>query len=298
MATLRASKIRAAVCVGTAIVVSAIGLPAGPAQAATPPMNLQMPFECATTWTGDSDDSSAHRGTYEIDFNWGSASYDDLGKPVLAAASGKVVTSSYQSSGGFGNLVVVDHGGNWKTYYAHLDSRSVAVGATVSQGQKLGTLGKTSATNPGITPHLHFELRYTVTSYPSNIEPAVFDGIRFGYPRQSVRSRNCGTDPQKICGSGFSIKSRAYIKNSTGTHYGTTYLLRNSTGVNCVVTGKHRGAGTAGTMKASVAVAGKDPVVDSGSYTRYAGPVKSTGTGCVRYSGTIGTLTASRSLGC
>ncbi len=51
-------------------------------------------------------------------------------------------------------------------------------------------------------------------------------------------------------------------------------------------------------MKASVTVAGKAAVVDSGSYTRYAGPVESTGTGCVRYSGTIGTLTASGSLGC
>lgn len=296
MAMRKLHTVRALFCTAVALSASVVGLPASPAQAATPPMNLQMPVQCGTTWTGNPTASSAHKG-YEIDFNWGSGS-DDLGKPVLASAAGKVVTSSYQTTNGFGNLVVVDHGGGWKTYYAHLNTRAVARDAIVSQGQTLGTLGKTSATNPGISPHLHWEVRYG-SSYPANIQPAVFDGVAYRYPTQTLRSRNCGTDPQKVCGSGYAIKSRGYIKNSTGTHYGTAYLLRNSaTSQNCVVTAKHRGAGTLGSMRASVEVPGKPAVVDSGSYTRYAGPVRVTGTGCVRYSGAIGTLSVARSLGC
>jgi hypothetical protein len=56
-----------------------------------------------------------------------------------------VVTAANQgSTNGFGNLVKIDHGGGYATYYAHLNSFSVSAGQTVTQGQKIGAVGKTS----------------------------------------------------------------------------------------------------------------------------------------------------------
>lgn len=78
------------------------------------------------------------------------------GSQIKASAAGKVVKSEFHS--GWGNYVMVRHsigGVTYDTIYAHMTARSVAVGANVSQGQLLGTVGMTgSATGP----HLHFEL--------------------------------------------------------------------------------------------------------------------------------------------
>ncbi|TCS95570.1 LysM peptidoglycan-binding domain-containing M23 family metallopeptidase [Hazenella coriacea] len=80
-----------------------------------------------------------------------------------AAKSGAVIRSSLDGvvtqagySGGYGNLVVVDHGGGWVTYYAHLSKISVSKGESVQTGQSLGNMGQTgNATGY----HLHFEVR-------------------------------------------------------------------------------------------------------------------------------------------
>lgn len=78
------------------------------------------------------------------------------GTAIRSSASGKVVQSSYNS--GWGNYVMVRHSIGGKTYdtiYAHMTARSVSAGNSVTQGQLLGTVGKTgSATGP----HLHFEM--------------------------------------------------------------------------------------------------------------------------------------------
>lgn len=78
------------------------------------------------------------------------------GTTIKAAAAGSVVKSTYHS--GWGNYVTIRHSIAGKTYdtlYAHMTTRKVAVGATVSQGQAIGTVGMTgSATGP----HLHLEL--------------------------------------------------------------------------------------------------------------------------------------------
>ncbi|HUR07414.1 MAG TPA: M23 family metallopeptidase [Nonomuraea sp.] len=117
------------------------------AQVLTSP-DFQLPFPCGQTWTGNSTDSSAHQSD-EIDFNRGSTADADLGDSVVAGASGTVVIAANQgSTNGFGNLVKIDHGGGYATYYAHLTSFSVSAGQTVTQGQKIGAVGKT--TKPGI----------------------------------------------------------------------------------------------------------------------------------------------------
>ena len=73
------------------------------------------------------------------------------GKVILAKT---VVYGSYGGSG-YGNYVVVDHGGGYTTLYAHLTSVSVSVGQMVSQGD---TVGITGSTGNSTGPHLHYEV--------------------------------------------------------------------------------------------------------------------------------------------
>lgn len=75
--------------------------------------------------------------------------------PIVAAAGG--VISFAGSSGGYGNLVLIDHGDGWQTWYAHFSYISVTTGQEVEQGQTIGAAGSTGYSTG---PHLHFELRY------------------------------------------------------------------------------------------------------------------------------------------
>ncbi|MEZ5099158.1 MAG: peptidoglycan DD-metalloendopeptidase family protein [Thermoleophilia bacterium] len=76
------------------------------------------------------------------------------GTPIRAAAAGTVVLAGWL--GGYGNLVVVDHGGGLATAYAHQQRILVSNGATVAQGDVLGEVGSTGNSTG---PHLHFEVR-------------------------------------------------------------------------------------------------------------------------------------------
>lgn len=81
----------------------------------------------------------------------------DIARPsdrtIKAADNGKIVSAG--NSGAYGNKIEIDHGNGMKTVYAHLDSISVSVGQTVSQGQKIGVMGSTGRST-GV--HLHFEV--------------------------------------------------------------------------------------------------------------------------------------------
>jgi murein DD-endopeptidase MepM/ murein hydrolase activator NlpD len=76
------------------------------------------------------------------------------GAPIYAAAGGSVIWAGWL--GGYGNLVVVDHGGALSTAYAHMSSIGVGLGQAVGQGQVLGYVG---CTGHCFGPHLHFEVR-------------------------------------------------------------------------------------------------------------------------------------------
>jgi len=76
------------------------------------------------------------------------------GAPVISVADGVVVESGF--SGGFGNMVVVQHNARQSTVYAHLSKIGVRKGQAVKQGDNLGAVG---ATGWATGPHLHFEFR-------------------------------------------------------------------------------------------------------------------------------------------
>ncbi len=76
------------------------------------------------------------------------------GTPIHAAAAGKVIYCGWES--GYGNLVVLDNGGNLATAYAHQSAIAVTCGQDVSQGDVIGYVG---CTGHCTGPHLHFEVR-------------------------------------------------------------------------------------------------------------------------------------------
>jgi murein DD-endopeptidase MepM/ murein hydrolase activator NlpD len=77
-----------------------------------------------------------------------------LGTPVRAAAAGTVIYAAWL--GGYGNLVVVDHGGGLSTAYAHNSSLATSVGQAVAAGQVVSYSGSTGNSSG---PHVHFEVR-------------------------------------------------------------------------------------------------------------------------------------------
>ena len=76
------------------------------------------------------------------------------GTPVGAAAAGTVIYAGWL--GGYGNLVVIDHGGGLSTAYAHNSSITVSVGTRVGSGTVVALSGNTGNSSG---PHVHFEVR-------------------------------------------------------------------------------------------------------------------------------------------
>jgi murein DD-endopeptidase MepM/ murein hydrolase activator NlpD len=76
------------------------------------------------------------------------------GAPVISGASGKVTFVGWQN--GYGQLVIVDHGGGLTTRYGHLSHIDVEMNQVVARGQLLGKVGSTGRSTG---PHLHYEVR-------------------------------------------------------------------------------------------------------------------------------------------
>jgi murein DD-endopeptidase MepM/ murein hydrolase activator NlpD len=79
----------------------------------------------------------------------------ETGTPILAAASGVVITAEFQQA--YGNMVEVDHGGDLMTRYAHASKILVNAGQFVRSGEKIAEVGSTGRSTGA---HLHFEVRH------------------------------------------------------------------------------------------------------------------------------------------
>ncbi|MDQ4070007.1 MAG: peptidoglycan DD-metalloendopeptidase family protein [Actinomycetota bacterium] len=77
-----------------------------------------------------------------------------VGTPIRAAKAGTVILAGW--NGGYGNCVVIDHGGGFSTLYGHMSRVRVSEGERVSQGQLIGDMGSTGNSTGS---HLHFETR-------------------------------------------------------------------------------------------------------------------------------------------
>lgn len=78
------------------------------------------------------------------------------GTAVYATGDGKVVKAG-KSTGGYGNVIIIDHGFGYKSLYAHLYKVEVQKGQEIKRGERIGAVGSTGRS---IAPHLHYEVRF------------------------------------------------------------------------------------------------------------------------------------------
>ncbi len=88
-----------------------------------------------------------------------------MGTTVTAASSGTIISAGWY--GGYGNYILIDHGGGMATGYGHLSQIFVSSGQQVQRGQAIGAVGSTGASTG---PHLHFEVRI----HGKPVDPAAY----------------------------------------------------------------------------------------------------------------------------
>ena len=119
------------------------------------------------------------------------------GTPIFSVANGRVAHLGY--NGAFGNLIILEHPGNYHTYYAHLSNYNVelTVGTEVRRGLEIGYVGSTGRSTG---PHLHFELRKNGIY----VDPY---GIKTQLDLWSMRNNESGQLTREILLLGSPIKS-------------------------------------------------------------------------------------------
>ncbi len=80
------------------------------------------------------------------------------GSPVFAAEAGTIVRADYGYNGGYGNVIVVDHGNGLQTLYAHNKELYVSKGDPVTRGQPIAYMGNTGRVHGPTGIHTHFEV--------------------------------------------------------------------------------------------------------------------------------------------
>ncbi|MBX3283375.1 MAG: M23 family metallopeptidase [Acidobacteria bacterium] len=94
-------------------------------------------------------------GGRAYEFHGGMDIDGERGEQVFAPAGGTVIKAGW--SGGYGNMIEIDHGNGLTTRYGHLSKIEIAVGDTITRGQEIGLIGSTGRSTG---PHLHYEMRF------------------------------------------------------------------------------------------------------------------------------------------
>lgn len=98
----------------------------------------------------------------------------NIGEDIYSVLPGNIKLAEY--FGGYGNCIIIDHGNEIRTLYAHCQKLNVNSGEFINKGQKIATVGSTGRS---IGPHLHFEIKINET----NLNPEIFlDNI---YPKKN-----------------------------------------------------------------------------------------------------------------
>ncbi len=141
---------------------------------------FQLPFPCNQVWAGQT--RSNHSPANSVDFN----RTDDVNDPVVAAAAGKVSRVANEGSTSYGRWIEIDHGGGYRTRYAHLNAQYVSVGQSVTRGQKIGIVGSTGGSTG---PHLHYEQRLNGTA----VKPVFNGSTALFWGTKNYTSNNCSS---------------------------------------------------------------------------------------------------------
>lgn len=94
------------------------------------------------------------------------------GKDIVATKSGTVILVAYNGSG-YGNYLIISHGGGYYSLYGHCSSVVVGQGSSVKQGQTIAKIGSTGASTG---PHCHFEIRVGSSDKSSTVNPTSYVG--------------------------------------------------------------------------------------------------------------------------
>ena len=170
-----------------------------PASAAVAAPTFKLPFPCGQVWSGQT--RTDHSPPNAIDFNRA----DDNGDRVVASASGTVITARNLGDTSYGRYVVIDHGGGYTTYYAHLQDWTVSVGQSVSRGTTVGHVGSTGNSTG---PHLHYEQRSGGTTIKAsfNGSQALYWGSR-NYTSDNSCSGGSANGTVNTAGAPLTVRS-------------------------------------------------------------------------------------------
>ncbi|MEI7510578.1 MAG: M23 family metallopeptidase [Candidatus Peregrinibacteria bacterium] len=121
-----------------------------------PPATASRPFSSSKKLlfpTNGNVTQYYHYGHYAIDI--GNRSQPS----TVAAADGVVVKAAYGWNSGYGNVIIIDHGGGMQTLYGHHEKLYVQEGDHVKAGQAIGRMGNSGNVHGATGIHLHFEVR-------------------------------------------------------------------------------------------------------------------------------------------
>ena len=162
-----------------------MGIAHTPDAAAAARSSLNSPFTCGQVWFARTYPGHPR---FAVDWNLPGSGEADFGQPVLAGGSG---IATVGQNAGYGTMVTIDHGGGWKTLYAHLSSVNVTTGQPVANTTLVGRVGRTGRADGS---HLHQE--QTLNGVRQPIE---FDGVAIKASQSSrgasYQSANCARGP-------------------------------------------------------------------------------------------------------